>query len=110
MESVKSVAPKQHLSVCDLRIRAYWEWAFYNYSMNAYTGVPFEPDNSSNLASLAFSNDYFKDCMRQEFGDLRKRSTWESAVIKYSALVLLLHLLTHRTGVTTTAPYAGLTG
>ncbi|NET31371.1 MAG: hypothetical protein F6K19_05135 [Cyanothece sp. SIO1E1] len=75
------------LSVRELRIETYWNWAFYLTSKGAYVDAPFGDEwESTQVEPHAYTNTAFKNEIRRQFGDLRLRSTWEAAGIYYLAL------------------------
>lgn len=75
------------LTIQQLRREAYISWETILMSARAYPGGTFayQLDNVAVAKRLAWTNEQFKDEVRQRFGDLRKRSTWEQAAIAYEA-------------------------
>lgn len=69
-----------------LRNETYQEYETLCLSAGVVCGAPFgwtlKPQEAERLP---FTNTTFKDAIRQQFGDLRRKSTWKAAAIHYTA-------------------------
>jgi hypothetical protein len=84
-----------HIQRLRQEVYAAWQWL-----QNSQAGSPFVsgvaplfPDNPS----LCYEDASFKDSIRQRYGDLRRRQTWEQAAIELTAYrVSKCHLEPHQ--------------
>ena len=74
------------LKIQELRRAAYDGWEMLCSMQDVRTGFPLSEEVSEAEAlCLPYANPLFKNEVRDRFGDLRRRSTWEKAAIAYSA-------------------------
>jgi hypothetical protein len=74
------------LTIHELRQEAYGDWETTYHVLALYNPAPESIGlPKSEAARLPFTNTAFKDEVRQRFGDLRRRSTWEQAAIWMAA-------------------------
>lgn len=74
------------LKLRQLREEAYGAWEGLCLIKGVYLGAPESIDLPEEEAEkLPWANETFKAEVRQQFGDLRCRSTWEKAAIYYTA-------------------------
>ncbi|PSB68593.1 hypothetical protein C7B61_00190 [filamentous cyanobacterium CCP1] len=74
------------LKISQLRKEAYWAWESLCAVKGVFLGAPESIDLPEAEADrLPFTNRTFKDEIRQQFGDLRRKATWEQAAIHYTA-------------------------
>ncbi len=70
------------LKLQSLRQEAYGSWETICCSRGVYNPLPYAHEVSESEAKqFPFTNAAFKSEVRQRFGDLRRRSTWEAAAI-----------------------------
>lgn len=74
------------LKLVQLRQETYAAWELLCISKGVYLGAPESIDLSEQEAcKLSWTNKTFKAEIRQQFGDLRRRDTWEQAAIALTA-------------------------
>lgn len=74
------------LTITELKQEAYGNWEVLCLERGVYSPGPNSLDLPKTEAErLPITNTAFKDEVRQRFGDLRRRSTWESAAIWFAA-------------------------
>lgn len=74
------------LKLSELRQEAYGNWETTYHVLALYNPAPESISLSkAEAARLPYTNQAFKDEVRQRFGDLRRRSTWEQAAIWFAA-------------------------
>lgn len=70
------------LTLKQLRQEAYSDWEVICIERSVYNPAPESIGlPKAETAQLPYTNQAFKDEVRQRFGDLRRRSTWEQAAI-----------------------------
>lgn len=78
------------LKLYELRTKAYQTWESLCCSKGVYLGASEGIDLSTKEAErLPWTNAYFKAQMREHYGDLRCRQTWESAAIDLTAHMMV---------------------
>lgn len=80
------------LTIHQLRREAYKSWETLHVCTGSYPGGVFVYQVGSKAVTSRFpwTNEQFKNEVRQRFGDLRRRSTWEQAAIALEAQVMAL--------------------
>lgn len=74
------------LSIQDLKAEAYLQWETLLFEKGAFNSFPMTFEVSvSDAERFPLENSDFKSEIRKRFGDLRRRSTWEAAVISLTA-------------------------
>lgn len=74
------------LNIHALRQEAYGAWETLCSVKGVYLGAPETIEVSEAEAErLPYTNDTFKDGVRCQFGDLRRKATWERAAIYFTA-------------------------
>lgn len=69
-----------------LRQEAYWAWEELCAVKGVFLGAPGSDDlPEAEAERLPWTNETFKDEVRRQFGDLRRRTTWEAAAIYFTA-------------------------
>lgn len=83
---------RTRLTIHQLRQEAYEGWETVLMSAGAYPGGAYmhELDETATAERLPWTNQQFKAEIRQRFGDLRRRDTWEQAAIAYEAQAMAL--------------------
>ncbi len=78
------------LSLNTLRQETYANWEVLHFCKAAYPHASLSWNVDDTTAQrLPYTNQPFKTDIRQQFGDLRKRHTWQQAAIYYAALSML---------------------
>ena len=75
------------MNIHELRQETYRDFETLNFCQGTFWGAPLSfqvPKEERDR--LCFTNKTFKDTIRQEFGDLRRKETWRKAAIHYCAL------------------------
>ena len=87
-----SAMKKERLTIHQLRREAFTAWETLLFCKGAYTGAAYvhEVDDDAVTERYPWTNEQFTDEVRQRFGDLRRRSTWEQAAISLEAQVMAL--------------------
>lgn len=74
------------LKLKQLRHEAYSAWELLCSTKGVYLGAPESIDLPEPEASrLPWTNEMFKADIRKQYGDLRRRDTWEKAAIQFTA-------------------------
>ena len=83
---------QSRLTIHQLRREAYTGWETILMSARAYPGGTFtyQLDDVPAAKQLPWVNQQFTAEVRQRFGDLRRRDTWEKAAIAYEAQAMAL--------------------
>jgi hypothetical protein len=77
------------LTLTQLKQAAYQSWETLYYVQGLYSAVPLSADlPQAEAERLPFTNPTFKSEVRQRFGDLRRRSTWEQAAVWMAAQLM----------------------
>lgn len=74
------------MNIHELRRQTYMTYECLCLDTGSYCGAPYAWEVSGEVYQRhPFTNTAFKDAIRQQFGDLRRKETWRQAAIHYAA-------------------------
>lgn len=75
------------MNIQALRYQAYQDYETLCLCTGSYCGAAYSWELPAPMRErLCYQNKAFKDAIRQQFGDLRRKATWRNAAIHYTAL------------------------